>query len=184
MKTPKASHKPRTDDPSVAGPAEPKQIIGRFVDSPGTNGRGDAVAVFCHEAPGSFIGTHVEQIVRHLAARGRYVHLFCREAFGLDAPGVKVHAVGAGDEGDVVAQAKDFEHQREHSERQDRNFDFSRGFFQIAIVLASVAIVAGSRPMLAVALILGALATILALNGFLLLFDLPGATLVPADAPH
>src|SRR5215217_5098415 len=108
MKTPTTSPQPRTDDARGAGPAEPKQIIGRFVDSAGSNGRADAVAVFCHEAPDSFIGSHVAQIVRHLAARGRRVHLFCRQAFDLDAPGVKVHAVGAGEEGDVVAQAKDF----------------------------------------------------------------------------
>jgi glycosyltransferase involved in cell wall biosynthesis len=102
------SPKPRTDNPNPAAPAEPKQIIGRFVDTAGNNGRGEAVAVFCHETPGSFIGAHVEQIVRHLASRGRHVHLFCREAFDLGAAGVKVHAVGAGEEGDVVAQAKDF----------------------------------------------------------------------------
>ena len=73
----------------------------------------------------------------------------------------------------LTARAKDFEAQREVASKQDPNFDFSEALFQIAIVLASVAILAGSRLVLRVALVAGFAATLLMLNGyFLILPDL------------
>jgi hypothetical protein len=73
----------------------------------------------------------------------------------------------------LTAQAKDFESQRERASKRDPNFDFSEALFQIAIVLASVAILAGSRQVLRFSLVVGAAATLLMLNGyFLLLPDL------------
>ncbi len=73
----------------------------------------------------------------------------------------------------LTARAKDFEAQRERAQKQDPNFDFSEALFQIAIVLASVAILAGSRLVLRVSLPVGAAATLLMVNGyFLLLPDL------------
>jgi hypothetical protein len=73
----------------------------------------------------------------------------------------------------LTARAKDFEAQRERASKQDPNFDFSEALFQIAIVLASVAILADSRLVLRVAVAVGAAATLLMLNGyFLLLPDL------------
>jgi hypothetical protein len=73
----------------------------------------------------------------------------------------------------LTARAKDFESQRERAAKQDPNFDFAEALFQIAIVLASVSILAGSRMILRVALAVGALATLLMLNGyFLILPDL------------
>jgi hypothetical protein len=78
----------------------------------------------------------------------------------------------------LLAQAQNFEHIRDHAERKDRNFDFARGLYQIALVLGSVSIVATSRRLLVITLVLGAVATVLALNGFFLLFDLPGTQAV------
>lgn len=73
----------------------------------------------------------------------------------------------------LTARAKDFESQRERAQKQDPNFDFAEALFQIAIVLASVSILAGSRMILRVALLVGVAATLLMLNGyFLLLPDL------------
>lgn len=73
----------------------------------------------------------------------------------------------------LTARAKDFESQREQASKQDPNFDFSEALFQIAIVLASVAILAGSRHVLRLSLVVGVAATLLMLNGyFLLLPDL------------
>ena len=73
----------------------------------------------------------------------------------------------------LTARAKDYETQRERAQRQDPNFDFAEALFQIAIVLASVAILAGSRHILRLSLIVGAVAALLMLNGyFLLLPDL------------
>ena len=73
----------------------------------------------------------------------------------------------------LTARAKDYEVQRERAAKRDPNFDFSEALFQIAIVLASVAILSGSRLVLRGALGAGAIATLLMLNGyFLLLPDL------------
>ena len=73
----------------------------------------------------------------------------------------------------LTARAKDYEAQRELASKQDPNFDFSEALFQIAIVLASVAILAGSRLILRVSLVAGLAATLLMFNGyFLLLPDL------------
>jgi hypothetical protein len=69
----------------------------------------------------------------------------------------------------LTARAKDFETQRELAAKRDPNFDFSEALFQIAIVLASVAILADSRLVLRIALAVGVAATLLMLNGYLLL---------------
>ncbi|HZU06512.1 MAG TPA: DUF4337 domain-containing protein [Chloroflexota bacterium] len=75
---------------------------------------------------------------------------------------------------ELSAQARYWENKRDHAEAQDRNFDYAQGLFQIAVVLGSVAIVAVSRPILALAVALGGVATLLMLNGFFLWFSLPG----------
>jgi hypothetical protein len=68
----------------------------------------------------------------------------------------------------LTARAKDFEAQREHAQRQDPNFDFAEALFQIAIVLASVSILAGSRLVLRISLVVGLVAALLMLNGYFL----------------
>ena len=73
----------------------------------------------------------------------------------------------------LTARARDFEAQRDRAQKQDPNFDFSEALFQIAIVLASVAILANSRMILKVSVVVGLLATFLMLNGYFLFFDLP-----------
>ncbi|HEX8189966.1 MAG TPA: DUF4337 domain-containing protein [Pyrinomonadaceae bacterium] len=72
----------------------------------------------------------------------------------------------------LTARAKDFESQRERAAKQDPNFDFAEALFQIAIVLASVSILASSRLVLRLSLAVGAAATLLMLNGYFLI--LPG----------
>ncbi len=69
----------------------------------------------------------------------------------------------------LTARAKDFESQRERASKQDPNFDFAEALFQIAIVLASVSILSGSRLILRVAVATGAAATLLMINGYFLL---------------
>jgi Domain of unknown function (DUF4337) len=73
----------------------------------------------------------------------------------------------------LLARAKNFESQRDRAQQQDPNFDYAEAFFQIAIVLASVAILATSRRILTVAFVVGLLATVLMVNGYFLLFPLP-----------
>ena len=73
----------------------------------------------------------------------------------------------------LSARAKDFEAQRDRAQMQDPNFDYSEAFFQIAIVLASVAILATSRLIMKLSVVVGILATTLMLNGYFLVFPLP-----------
>lgn len=73
----------------------------------------------------------------------------------------------------LSAQARAFERQRERAGEQDANFDYSEVAFQLALVLGSVAILALSRPVLYLAIGLGAVGTLLMINGFLLMFHLP-----------
>jgi Domain of unknown function (DUF4337) len=73
----------------------------------------------------------------------------------------------------LAAQARHFEEQRDLAMRQDTNFDFAEALFQIAIVLASVAILSFSRMILKLSIATGAIAAVLLLNGFFLFFPLP-----------
>jgi hypothetical protein len=74
---------------------------------------------------------------------------------------------------ELTARAKHFESLRDRAQDQDPNFDFAEALFQIAIVLASVAILANSRMIVTASLVAGALATVLMLNGYFLVFRLP-----------
>ncbi len=70
---------------------------------------------------------------------------------------------------ELFDQAKGFEAERDRALRQDTSFDFAEALFQIAIVLASVAILSGSRLVLRLSLVVGGAATLLMLNGYFLL---------------
>ncbi|HEY1295002.1 MAG TPA: DUF4337 domain-containing protein [Chloroflexota bacterium] len=82
-------------------------------------------------------------------------------------------STGQGKE-ELLQTAQDYVDRRDRAARQDPNFDYAQALYQIAIVLGSVSIVATSRHLLMVALGLGVLATLLMLNGFLLIVPLPG----------
>jgi hypothetical protein len=68
----------------------------------------------------------------------------------------------------LSARAKDLEASRDTATKQDPNFDFSEALFQIAIVLASVSILANSRNILGLSVAIGVAATLLMLNGYFL----------------
>lgn len=74
---------------------------------------------------------------------------------------------------ELTAIARSFEARRDRASRQGPNFDLAGSAFQIAIVLGSVAILSVSRPLLSVSIVLGVVATLLMLNGYALLIDLP-----------
>jgi hypothetical protein len=73
----------------------------------------------------------------------------------------------------LSARARAYEADRERAGNQDSNFDYSEVAFQLALVLGSVAILSLSRPILYLSIGLGAIGTILMINGFALLFPLP-----------
>jgi hypothetical protein len=73
----------------------------------------------------------------------------------------------------LMAQARNFEAMRDRASEQDNNFDYAEVVLQLALVLGSVAILAGNRTVLVAAAGLGALGALLTLNGFFLLMNLP-----------
>lgn len=73
----------------------------------------------------------------------------------------------------LSAQARSYEALRERAGAQDSNFDYSEVAFQLAIVLGSVAILALSRKVLYFSIGLGVIGTLLMINGFTLMFNLP-----------
>jgi hypothetical protein len=73
----------------------------------------------------------------------------------------------------LTAQARALEEKRDHARRQLPSFEFAQALFQLGIVLGSVSIVAGSRPLLGLALALAAVAMLLLLNGLFFGLGLP-----------
>ena len=70
---------------------------------------------------------------------------------------------------DIEAEARKFEQERDINRQRDPNFDYAHVLLQIAIVTASVSILASSRSLYAFSLLFAALGTVLMLNGYLLL---------------
>ena len=73
----------------------------------------------------------------------------------------------------IKAEAEKLEQERDRAEKRVFNFEFAEVFLQISIVLASVSILATSRPMFGVSLFAAVLGAVLTANGFSLLFTLP-----------
>ncbi len=69
----------------------------------------------------------------------------------------------------LLEEAKKHDAERSIAQRRDVNFDYSRALYQIAIVLGSVSIVAASRSLIWLSGLLALAATVLSVNGFLLL---------------
>lgn len=69
-------------------------------------------------------------------------------------------------------RAKEFEQVRDAALKRDPYFDVGLAFLQIAIVLASVAIVTGGVVVIGLSMILGAAGTVFMINGFLMLEEL------------
>lgn len=73
----------------------------------------------------------------------------------------------------LLVKAREWEVKRDRAARRDPNFDFAEALFQIAIVLGSVSIVAASRPLVRLSGGLAIVATVLMINGYFLLVELP-----------
>jgi hypothetical protein len=70
-------------------------------------------------------------------------------------------------------RGKSLEQVRDLAMQRDPYFDWGQALLQIAIVLASVAIVAGGELLIWVSAGLGLLGALLTANGFLLIFKIP-----------
>ena len=75
---------------------------------------------------------------------------------------------------EIRHQAEEFEKERDLAARRDPYFDFAEVFLQIAIVLASVAMLSGKKWAFCASLGLAVFGMILTANGFLLFVKVPG----------
>lgn len=73
----------------------------------------------------------------------------------------------------IEKEARHLEHERDLYRTKDPYFDYGEALLQISIIMASVAILAHSGGVLAFALAIAGLGTLLSLNGFFLFFRLP-----------
>lgn len=73
----------------------------------------------------------------------------------------------------IEKEARALEHERDIYRTRDPYFDYGEALLQIAIVMASIAILSSSRPVFGFSLIVAVLGAIFTLNGFLLFFKLP-----------
>jgi len=74
---------------------------------------------------------------------------------------------------EIEKEARRLEHEKELNRKKDPYFDYAEVLLQIAIVMSSIAILAGSRPVFYLSCVSAACATVLSFNGFFLLFSLP-----------
>lgn len=75
---------------------------------------------------------------------------------------------------EIKAEAEALERDRDKAARRDPYFDFAEVTLQVAIVLASVAMLSGRRGAFAASLVLAAVGIALAVNGYGLLVAVPG----------
>ena len=94
-----------------------------------------------------------------------------REAFLADLR--KEEARYEGEKKEIEEKARHLEHERDLYQRKDPYFDFGEVLLQIAIVLASMSILTGARPIFWASAIAAVTGALLGLNGFLLLVRLP-----------
>lgn len=91
------------------------------------------------------------------------------ETLGKDAAPYRVKADReAKEKSGLLEEARRHDAERATAQRRDINFDYARALYEIAIVLGSVSIVAGSRPLVGLSALLALCATALSANGFLL----------------
>ncbi len=74
---------------------------------------------------------------------------------------------------DLFKKGKELEAKRDDALKRDPFFDYGQALLQIAIVLASVAIISGGNALLAGSFILGGLGLLFTIGGFTLAFSLP-----------
>ncbi|MBX9842278.1 MAG: DUF4337 domain-containing protein [Xanthobacteraceae bacterium] len=75
---------------------------------------------------------------------------------------------------ELIARAREHEEKRDHALKQDPYFDYAEALLQIAIVLISVAIVADLAWLAFLGGLVGFAGTLLTINGFYLLVEIPG----------
>jgi len=72
----------------------------------------------------------------------------------------------------LEADARTQEHERDLNRAKDPFFDFAEVFLQIAIVMSSISILSGSRPIFFFSLLLAIIGVVLTINGYVLFMKL------------
>jgi Domain of unknown function (DUF4337) len=75
----------------------------------------------------------------------------------------------------LMVKAKGLEKERDDAMKRDPYFDYGQAFLQIAIVVASVALIMSGNMLLIMSAVCAAIGTLCTFNGFTLLFKLPFA---------
>ena len=79
----------------------------------------------------------------------------------------------AAEKKEIESEAKKLEHERDINRNKDPYFDYAEVLLQIAIVMASIAILSTSRPIFYFAIVSAILGSLFSLNGYLLIFRIP-----------
>lgn len=74
---------------------------------------------------------------------------------------------------EIEREARNLEQERDRNRDKDPYFDYAEVLLQIAIVMATVAILASSAPMYLFSMVLATVGGVLSLNGFTLLVKIP-----------
>lgn len=74
---------------------------------------------------------------------------------------------------EIEKEAKKLEHERDVYRAKDPYFEYGEVLLQIAIVMASISILSGSRPVLYFALTGAMLGTLFSINGFFMILRIP-----------
>jgi hypothetical protein len=74
---------------------------------------------------------------------------------------------------EIEKEARELEHERDVNRNKDPYFEYGEVLLQIAIVMASVSILSGSRPIYYFAIVSACLGAFSTLNGFLMIFRIP-----------
>jgi hypothetical protein len=75
---------------------------------------------------------------------------------------------------EIMADAKKYEKSRDDGMQRDPYFDYGEVFLQIAIVMASIAMLSGSLPAYLFSLVLAVGGAVFSANGFFLFMEVPG----------
>jgi hypothetical protein len=115
-----------------------------------------------------------QRTVAVLAERGTQMNGEARELYRTNSERYAAESKRyAAEKLEIEQAAKKLEAQRDVGLVKDPYFDYAEVLLQIAIVMASISILSGSRPVFCVSIGCAVVGTLLCLNGYLLLVKLP-----------
>ncbi len=118
--------------------------------------------------------TNAQRIEVDLLERGVGMQPEAKKRYEAMLGDMHVEETRYGEEKKIIEdEAKHLEGERDKYLSKDPYFDYAEVLLQISIVMASISILAASRQIFYFALVAASLGTLLMLNGYLLIFELP-----------